>query len=204
MMSMNQFFQQQSPLLPRRATEPVTLAPAASMIDPNLENQRLQRTQLPPNYARLQMQHSASAIHGQNNAYHNPMQPTNGNVTPERNLPSREVDDSTICDAYVQFIMYCNPSIPLDVDVVELKKGFCNPPKSDGKNFSPFRIYELISRLEMNEIKTWTQLVIDLGVELPDAAKNQSSQRVQQYAVRLKVNDNSPHALRIPISMPFM
>lgn len=38
----------------------------------------------------------------------------------------------------------------------------------------------------MNDLKTWTQLVIELGVEKPDAAKNQSSQKVQQYAVRLK------------------
>jgi len=186
-MNMNQFYQQQSPLLPRRATEPVTLAPTASMIDPNLENHRIQHSHLPPNYTRIHMQHNASAIQGQNNGFPNPIHAPNSSITLERSLPPREVNEATICDAYIQFILCCNPSIPLDVDSLELKKGFCNPPKSDGKSFSPFRLYELISRLEINEIKTWTQLVIELGVELPDAAKNQSSQKVQQYAVRLKV-----------------
>ena len=158
------------------------------MIDPNLENHRIQHGQLPPNYATLHMQHNAAAIHGQNNGYPNPIH-TPSNAAPiQRNLPSRDVEDGTLDDAYVQFIMYCNPSVPLDVDTAELRKGFRNPPKSDGKSFSPFRLYELISKLELAEIKTWNQLVIDLGVDLPDAAKNQSSQKVQQYAVRLKVN----------------
>lgn len=196
---MNQFYQQQhSPLLPRRATEPVTLAPAASMIDPNLEALRIQQlSQLPPNYARLQMQHNSAAIHGQNNGYPTPLHNGNANkgnnnnngiVSAERVLPAIGVNDSSIDDAYVQFILYCNPSIPLDVDTAELRKVLRNPPKSDGKSFSTFRLFELISRLEINDIKTWTQLVIELGVEKPDAAKNQSSQKVQQYAVRLKVN----------------
>lgn len=185
---MNQFYQQQSPLLPRRATEPVTLAPTASMIDPNLENHRIQQhTHLPPNYARLQMQHNVVAINGQSNGFHPSHIHHNSNSSSsERSLPSTDVSDITIDDAYVQFIMYCNPSISLEVDTTELRKGFRNPPKSDGKSFSPFKIYELISRLE-NDLKTWTQLVIELGVERPDAAKNQSSQKVQQYAVRLKV-----------------
>ena len=182
-MNMNQFYGQQSPMLPRRATEPVTLAPTASMIDPSL-----QHTQLPPNYARLQMQHNAAALHSQSNGYSTALHQSSTSMALERGLPSKEVGESSIEDAYVQFIMYCNPSIPLDADTAELRKGFRNPPKSDGKSFSPFRLYELISRLEVNDIKTWTQLVIELGVELPDAAKNQSSQKVQQYAVRLKVN----------------
>ena len=182
-MNMNHFYGQQGPMLPRRATEPVTLAPTASMIDPSL-----QHTQLPPNYARLQMQQNAAALHSQSNGYSTALHPSSTSMAPERSLPSKEVSESSIEDAFVQFIMYCNPSIPLEVDTTELRKGFRNPPKSDGKSFSPFRLYELISRLEVNDIKTWTQLVIELGVELPDAAKNQSSQKVQQYAVRLKVN----------------
>lgn len=192
MNQINQFYQQQhSPLLPRRATEPVTLAPAASMIDPNLENHRIQQhAQLSPNYARLQMQQNAAAIHGQNNGYATPIHNNTNNhiYPPERRLPSTEINDNSIDDAYVQFILYCNPSIPIDVDTTELRKVLRTPPKSDGKSFSPFRLYELISRLEVNDIKTWTQLVIELGVEKPDVAKNQSSQKVQQYAVRLKVN----------------
>lgn len=89
--------------------------------------------------------------------------------------------------AYTQFILYCNPSIPDDVDTTELRKGFRAPPRSDNKSFDPFVLFGLISRLEAKEIKTWTDLVVEFGVERPDPDKNQSTQKVQQYAVRLKV-----------------
>ena len=203
---MNQFY-----ALPRRATEPVTLqqAPTASMLDPNLDNHRIPHTHaqtqlLPaPNFAALQLQHNAAAIHAQNNGYPSPIHnrghsngsgsgsghANGGDTSAKRNLPSTDINESTIESAYVHFIMYCNPSIPLDKDTTELRKVFRNPPRSDGKSFSPFTLYDLISRLEMNDIKTWTQLVIELGVEKPDVAKNQSTQKVQQYAVRLKVNN---------------
>lgn len=98
------------------------------------------------------------------------------------------VDENSIDDAYVQFILYCNPSVPREVDTNELRKGFRAPPKSDTKTFSPFVLYGLIAKLETKEIKTWTELVLKLGVEPPDTTKNQSTQKVQQYAVRLKVD----------------
>jgi hypothetical protein len=104
-----------------------------------------------------------------------------------RALPSCDVNDDNFDDAYVNFIMYCNPVIPLDTDTTELKKIFRAPPKSDGKNFSTFTLFELIRKLEQKEIKTWAQLALDLGVEPPALDKGQSAQKVQQYAVRLKV-----------------
>ena len=179
---MHQFYQSHQIPLARRATEPVTLAPTASMIDPNLESHQMQQqSQINAAYGGSQMsnQHINTIQKG--------FQP-NHNPSTERELPLREVDDKSIDEAYIQFVMYCNPSIPADVDTSELKKGFRTPPKSDGKTFSPYILFGLISRLEAKDIKTWTQLVIELGVEPPDAAKNQSSQKVQQYAVRLKVN----------------
>lgn len=106
----------------------------------------------------------------------------------QRHLPSQDVRDETLDDAYVSFILYCNPSIPLNTDTTELRKAFRNPPKSDGKNFNPFILFELIRKLELREIKTWAQLAIDLGVEPPAVDKGQSAQKVQQYAVRLKVS----------------
>ncbi|KAL9614388.1 MAG: hypothetical protein Q9167_001118 [Letrouitia subvulpina] len=112
--------------------------------------------------------------------------PITQNDSPERLLPSIDMADESIDAAYVDFILYCNPSLPLDIDTTELKRCFRSPPMSDGKKFSPYTLFELISKLESKEIKTWTQLVIELGVEHPDAAKNQSTQKVQQYAVRLK------------------
>jgi hypothetical protein len=50
-------------------------------------------------------------------------------------------------------------------------------------------LFQLIGKLEQKEIKTWAQLALDLGVEAPSAEKGHSAQKVQQYAVRLKVSD---------------
>lgn len=74
----------------------------------------------------------------------------------------------------------------MDTDASELKKAFRTPPKSESKSFSTFRLFELISKLEAKEIKTWTELALELGVEKPNAEKGQSTQKVQQYTVRLK------------------
>jgi hypothetical protein len=117
-----------------------------------------------------------------------PVSGTSGRRQEGRSLPSRAVTDADFDDAYVNFIMYCNPSIPLDTDTIELRKIFRAPPKSDGKTFNTFTLFELIRKLEEKEIKTWAQLAIDLGVEPPVLDKGQSAQKVQQYAVRLKVS----------------
>jgi ARS binding protein 2 len=106
----------------------------------------------------------------------------------DRSLPSRDVTDANIDNAYVAFILYCNPSVPLSTDTSELRRGFRAPPKSDGKSFNTFTLLELIRKFENKEIRTWTSLAIQLGVEPPMVAKNQSAQKVQQYAVRLKVS----------------
>ncbi|TVY23863.1 ARS-binding protein [Lachnellula hyalina] len=103
-----------------------------------------------------------------------------------RSLPTHEVSDENLDDTYVNFIMFCNPMVPLDTDTIELRKTFRAPPRSDGKAFSTFKLFELIRKLEQKEIKTWAQLAIDLGVEPPALDKGQSAQKVQQYAVRLK------------------
>ncbi|RDW70746.1 putative ARS binding protein Abp2 [Aspergillus mulundensis] len=103
-----------------------------------------------------------------------------------RSLPSREITDENIDDAYILFIFYCNPNVPLSADSTELRKTFRCPPRSDGKSFSIFTLWELIKKLDNKELKTWIQLAIELGVEPPDMEKKQSTQKVQQYAVRLK------------------
>lgn len=105
-----------------------------------------------------------------------------------RTLPTQDLTQESIDDAYVQFIFYCNPSIPLSTDTTELKKGFRLMPKTDGNSFDIFVLFQLIKKLEAKEIETWSQLVAELGVEPPDPTKNQSTQKVQQFAVRLKVN----------------
>ncbi|PHH51325.1 ARS-binding protein 2 [Ceratocystis fimbriata CBS 114723] len=101
-------------------------------------------------------------------------------------LPSRNVTAETIEDAFVAFILYCNPAVSPDCDVSALREAFSTLPKSDGKAFSPFRLYELICQLDSKEVKTWVELALTLGVEPPDHSKGQSTQKIQQYAVRLK------------------
>jgi hypothetical protein len=110
-------------------------------------------------------------------------------VPNDRSAPSRNVSDETIDGAYAAFILYCNPSFPTSTDTSELTKAFRTPPKSDGKSFSTWSLFELIRKLDLKEIKTWTQLALDLGVEPPDMDKGQSTQKVQQYSVRLKVSE---------------
>jgi hypothetical protein len=105
-----------------------------------------------------------------------------------RNLPSREVTDENFDDAYVEFILYCNPKVPKEAGVAELKRIFRIPPRSEGKNFNTFTLFQLIKKLESKDIKTWAQLAVDLGVEPPVLDKGQSVQKLQQYSVRLKVS----------------
>jgi hypothetical protein len=57
-----------------------------------------------------------------------------------RTLPSRDITDDTIDDAYALFILYCNPNVPSSVDTSELRKTFRSPPRSDGKSFSVYLI----------------------------------------------------------------
>ncbi|PLB45252.1 putative ARS binding protein Abp2 [Aspergillus steynii IBT 23096] len=114
-------------------------------------------------------------------------QPRESMDQPEsRSLPSREIKDDTIDDAYVAFIFYCNPNVPPSTDTSELRKTFRSPPRSDGKSFSIFTLWELIRKLDNKELKTWISLATELGVEPPVMEKGQSTQKVQQYAVRLK------------------
>ncbi|KAL8856436.1 MAG: hypothetical protein Q9178_007006 [Gyalolechia marmorata] len=162
--------------LTQRASHSMNLAPQASMIDPGMQSHQ---HQLPHGFTFPQRPANQAVMSGHANS---PMT----QETPDRALPSIEITDESIDQAYVDFILYCNPSIPLDTDSTELKKGFRSPPMSDGKKFNPFTLYGLISRLETKDIKTWVQLVIELGAEHPDPSKNQSTQKLQQYAVRLK------------------
>ncbi|GAW22049.1 hypothetical protein ANO14919_115840 [Xylariales sp. No.14919] len=123
---------------------------------------------------------------------------SNGNTTPRSPgvrpmLPNRSVTSGTIEDAYVSFVLHCNPAVPLDVDTTSLREAFRTPPKSEGKSFSTFTLFELIAKLHLKEIKTWAELALKLGVEPPDHEKGQSSQKIQQYAVRLKRWMHSMH-----------
>lgn len=184
---MEHTYQLQTPIHQRQSqSTAIGPAPPASMIDPAFETDRLQNAQLPHGFAYSQSQTNPTVMNT------HPSPSSTQDNSPDRALPSIEIADHSIDQAYVDFILYCNPAVPADTDPTELKKGFRAPPMSDGKKFNPFTLYGLIGKLESKEIKTWAQLVVELGVELPDPTKNQSAQKVQQYAVRLKVLPSSP------------
>ncbi len=113
-----------------------------------------------------------------------------------RSLPDRKVSVDTIEDAYVSFILFCNPGVPLDISTAALREAFQTPPKSGGKTFSTSTLFELIGQLETKELKTWAELALKLGVDPPDQEKGESSQKIQQYAVRLKVAAPLPQTKR--------
>ncbi|KAF4453620.1 hypothetical protein F53441_3765 [Fusarium austroafricanum] len=108
-------------------------------------------------------------------------------------LPGRSVSERSVEDAYVDFIFFCNPAVPLSTDTASLREAFHNPPRSGGKSFSTFVIYELVRKFYNGDIRTWTELTTKLGVEPPDPNKEESAQKVAQYGVRLKKWMNSMH-----------
>ncbi|CAG8477472.1 15060_t:CDS:1 [Cetraspora pellucida] len=101
-----------------------------------------------------------------------------------RHLPQKDVTQANIANRYVEFILYCNPSAPSDLDVTSLIRSFNAVPKSDGKTFETWVLFQLVSKHHSGEIKTWTKLAQQLGVERTSGS---SPQKIQQYAVRLKV-----------------
>ncbi|KAM0203569.1 hypothetical protein ACHAPQ_000491 [Fusarium lateritium] len=113
--------------------------------------------------------------------------------TARRGLPDRSVSEESVEDAYVDFILFCNPAVPLDADTASLREAFRNPPRSGGKSFCTFAIYDLVRKFYNSEIRTWTELTTKLGVEPPDPNKEESAQKVAQYGVRLKKWMNSMH-----------
>ncbi|KAL1873864.1 hypothetical protein Daus18300_003736 [Diaporthe australafricana] len=110
-----------------------------------------------------------------------------------RALPHKKVTPETIDNAYAQFILYCNPGVPPETDTTALRDAFRVPPKSGGKSFSTYTLFELIGLFQTKEIKTWADLALQLGVDPPDQDKGQSAQKIQQYAVRLKRWMHSMH-----------
>ncbi|KAL2759704.1 hypothetical protein ACRALDRAFT_2050222 [Sodiomyces alcalophilus JCM 7366] len=103
-----------------------------------------------------------------------------------RTLPNRNVTAETFEDAYVSFIMYCNPAVPHGTDTATLREAIRALPKSGGKCFDAFHLFLLVRQLEMRELKTWADVALKLGVDPPDRDKGESPHKVQSYAVRLK------------------
>ncbi|CAG8647342.1 20192_t:CDS:2 [Cetraspora pellucida] len=132
---------------------------------------------------------ASSASSATSNRSLQPIIPASGssslpNNFPRRGLPQKDVTRANIADRYLEFILYCNPSAPSDLDVSSLIRSFNSVPKSDGKTFETWVLFQLVSKHHSGEIKTWTKLAQQLGVERTNES---SPQKIQQYAVRLKV-----------------
>ncbi|KAG8624178.1 hypothetical protein KVT40_009154 [Elsinoe batatas] len=104
-----------------------------------------------------------------------------------RELPGRDVTPENITDAYIHFILFCNPAYPDDIDTSALRELFHGPPSSNKKTFETWDIFVLVKRLnDFDGIRTWQQLALELGVDPGIAEDGAGSQRVPQYIVRLK------------------
>ncbi|CAM1504170.1 Fc.00g017610.m01.CDS01 [Cosmosporella sp. VM-42] len=119
--------------------------------------------------------------------------PSSHEFTVRPTLPERAVTSDTIEEAYVRFIFYCNPAIPPASETASLREAFRTPPRSGGKSFNTFTVFELVKKFYEKEIRTWTELTTRLGVEPPDPSKDESVQKIAQYGVRLKKWMNSMH-----------
>lgn len=121
-------------------------------------------------------------------------------IPQDRSLPDRNVTEDNIADAYVAFILYCNPCFPLSVDTTLLKLKFTELPASEGVRHSIYRLYELIKRHEAKDpaCEHWTKMILLLGVNGPDTEKKQSAQKLSQYGVRLKVSPRQFFLLHKP------
>ncbi|KAL1915156.1 uncharacterized protein VTP21DRAFT_7637 [Calcarisporiella thermophila] len=104
-------------------------------------------------------------------------------------LPKKPVTEQTFTSAYVDFILHVTGS-PVGTNTDALRRSFLAMPRSDGKQFHPWALFRLCQRMHEGEIKSWVRLAIELGVERTD---EQSPQKIQQYAVRLKKWMRSMH-----------
>ncbi|KAK0748537.1 ARS binding protein 2-domain-containing protein, partial [Apiosordaria backusii] len=110
--------------------------------------------------------------------------PTLSPSTARPPLPNRQVNATNIEDAYVDFILHCNPCVPPGTDTSALREAFRALPKSGGKSFSAYLLFDLIKQFDTKQLKTWAELAIKLGVDPP--GEGESGQKIQQYAARLK------------------
>ncbi|RIB16627.1 ARS binding protein 2-domain-containing protein [Gigaspora rosea] len=170
--------QQTSPKAPKQSTSPrsVRKTRGASKAGSTTENSSNSSTDKVDSVNTAPINISNSSV---------PTFSTSSTNVPRRNLPQKDVNQDNIADRYVEFILYCNPSAPSDLDVSSLIRSFSAVPKSDGKTFETWVLFQLVSKHHSGEIKTWTKLAQQLGVERTSGS---SPQKIQQYAVRLKVS----------------
>ncbi|CAB52738.1 ARS binding protein Abp2 [Schizosaccharomyces pombe] len=129
-------------------------------------------------------------------------------------LPSRhDVSADNITEKFCQFCLCCNPWYA-GADTRQLANAFNMIPKSEGQKFEIWVLFLLVRQYHQKIINSWSKLVGFLGVERKD---EQSTQKIQQYVVRLKrwmsqthvdaffdylLNKPNPYYLEIPETQP--
>ncbi|EPY53498.1 ARS binding protein Abp2 [Schizosaccharomyces cryophilus OY26] len=105
-------------------------------------------------------------------------------------LPSKlDVNADNITEKFCQFCLCCNPWYA-GADTRLLANAFNSIPKSEGQKFDIWVLFLLIRQYHQKVISSWSKLVGFLGVERKD---EQSTQKIQQYVVRLKRWMNQMH-----------
>ncbi|ODQ51612.1 hypothetical protein SAICODRAFT_26696 [Saitoella complicata NRRL Y-17804] len=126
---------------------------------------------------------SPSAIQNQN-AIQNQRTPFPHVPPTDRHLPDcSNPTPEKFTRMYVDFIIYCNPAVPLTHRTTPLEEAFNSVPKSDDKSFPIWDVFELHKRLQSGEIKNWASLAAELGVRRPT---KQNKQKLTQYGHKLK------------------
>ncbi|WBW71541.1 may bind replication origins Abp2 [Schizosaccharomyces osmophilus] len=105
-------------------------------------------------------------------------------------LPSKlDINADNITEKFCQFCLCCNPWYA-GADTRQLATAFNSIPKSEGQKFDIWVLFLLIRQYHQKVISSWSKLVGFLGVERKD---EQSTQKIQQYVVRLKRWMNQMH-----------
>ncbi|EEB08083.2 ARS binding protein Abp2 [Schizosaccharomyces japonicus yFS275] len=98
-------------------------------------------------------------------------------------LPPRQgLTADNLTERYCHFCLCCNPWYT-GTDTQELANAFNSIPKADGNVFDPWLLFLLVRQFHHGIINSWASLVALMGVERKE---EQSAQKIQQYAVRLK------------------
>lgn len=120
------------------------------------------------------------------------------NSKPRRALPSRDPTVASFDDDYFQFILYCNPDVPVpasfeDPLTAELRCIIHNTPAHDNKTFAPYMLFSAINmRYRRNNPDRslgsqhwdWEQLAMDLDVLPADA----DAMTIRRWTQRVKVS----------------
>ncbi|KAI8081948.1 ARS binding protein 2-domain-containing protein [Gilbertella persicaria] len=112
--------------------------------------------------------------------------------TPTRNKLTIHGDNVTaanIAEGYIQFVLSHDESYIGDgiESLVYAKRKFCSVPKTADITYSTWDIYQLVLKLHRREIKNWSQLVGQLGLQ-DMTGRPQFAQRVKRWMHRYKID----------------